>query len=110
MEFEEELTVESLSEDHTLVLSHAIPQNADAQLLKAARAAAVACQLETQLEHPDSPDLKKLEFILTDIRTRLGEPEPQGIPLDRETEATLEKLEKDWKPQPHKPHDRGRGR
>jgi hypothetical protein len=110
MASERELTVENLSEDHRLVLANPIPQDADAQLLKAARAAAVACKVETEIERPDSPDLKKIEAILTDIRTRLGEPEPKPIPIDPETEKTLNKLEKSFKPKPHKHRDFDRDR
>jgi len=87
-----------------------VPQDADAQLLKAARQAAVACQFEIQLERPDSPDHKKIDPILTDIRTRLGEPEPEAKPLEPGMKSTLDKLEKNWTAQPHRRHDRSRGR
>ena len=110
MASDEKLTVENLSEDHRLVLDHPIPQDADAQLLKAARDAAVVCQLELQLERPNSRDLKKIETILTDIRTRLGEPEPQPIPIEPALKARLDEVEKTWTPQPDKPHSRKRGR
>jgi hypothetical protein len=108
MAFENELTVENLSEDHRLVLDHPIRKDADARLLKAARAAAVACQLELELERPNASDLKKIEAILTDIRQRLGEPEP--IPIEPEMEKTLNKLEKTWKAKPHKQRDYDRDR
>jgi len=108
MGFEKDLTVENLSEDHRLVLEHPIPQDAGAQLLKAARDAAVACQLELQLERPSSPDLKKLDTILADIRTRLGEPEPEAKPIDPEMKAALDELEKKWNAQPPKQRDRER--
>jgi len=39
---------------------------------------------------------------------RLGEPEPEGLPLDPEMETTLNELEKNWKSQPQKQHDRER--
>jgi hypothetical protein len=110
MAFDENLTVESLSEDHRLVLDHPIPQDADAQLLKAARDAAVVCQLELQLERPTSPDLKKIDAILADIRTRLGEPEPEAKPIEPGLKATLDELEKKWTAEPPKPHGRGRRR
>jgi hypothetical protein len=110
MAFEEELTVENLSEDHRLVLEHPIPQDAGAQLLKAARDAAVACQLELQLERPSSPDLKKIDAILTDIRTRLGEPEPEAKPMEPGLKPALDELEKKWIAQPPKQRHRGRGR
>jgi hypothetical protein len=110
MAFDEKLTVENLSEDHRLVLDHPIPQDADAQLLKAARDAAVVCQLELQLERPSSPDLKKIDAILTDIRTRLGEPEPEPKPIEPGLKARLDELEKNWTAQPHKQHGRKRGR
>ena len=82
MDFEKELTAESLSEGPWLVLYHRIPQDANEQLLKAARSAAVVCRVETEdlmthgINDPHASDLKKIETILTDIRTRLGEPEP----------------------------------
>jgi hypothetical protein len=110
MASERELTVENLSEDHRLVLDHPIPKDADAQLLKVARAAAVACKVESEIESPNSPDLKKIEAILTDIRTRLGEPEPKPIPIAPEMEKTLNKLEKSWKTKPHKQRDFDRDR
>jgi hypothetical protein len=37
-------------------------------------------------------DLKKIDAILADIRTRLGEPDPE--PLDPEMKTTLDELEK----------------
>ena len=110
MAFDEKLTVESLSEDHRLVLDHPIPQDADAQLLKAARDAAVVCQLELQLERPNSGELKKIDAILTNIRTRLGEPEPEAKPIEPGLKATLDELEKKWTPEPHKQRGRKRGR
>jgi hypothetical protein len=110
MAVERELTVENLAEDHRLVLDHPIPKDADAQLLKAARAAAVVCQLELQLERPNPGDLKKIEAILTDIRTRLGEPEPEAKPLEPGMEKTLNRLEDKWKPRPHKQRDYDRDR
>jgi hypothetical protein len=116
MPFENELTVELLSEDPWLILDHPIPGDADPQLLKAARAAAVVCRFEAEdllTDAPDDPharDLEKLDAILTDIRTRLGEPEPEGKPLDPEMKSTLDDLEKNWPAQPDKKHDRGRGR
>jgi hypothetical protein len=100
MAFEEELTAERLSEDHWLVLDHPIPQGADEKLLKAARAAAVVCHVETEdliahdSDNPHARDLKKIEAILTDIRHRLGEPEPQ--PLEPGMKSTLDELEKTW--------------
>jgi hypothetical protein len=110
MAAERELSVENLSEDHWLVLDRPIPADADPQLLTAARDAAVVCQLELQLERPSSPDLKKIDSLLTDIRKRLGEPEPEPKPLDPEMKATLDELEKKWRAQPDKPRDRGRSR
>ena len=110
MAAERELSVENLSEDHWLVLDRPIPADADPQLLTAARDAAVVCQLELQLERPSSPDLKKIDSLLTDIRKRLGEPEPEPKPLDPEMKATLDELEKKWTAQPDKQRDRGRGR
>lgn len=110
MAFERALTVETLFEDHRLVLDHPIPEDADARLLKAARTAAVACKVETEIERPDSPDLKKIDAILTDIRTRLGEPEPEAKPLEPGMEKTLNKLEKTWKAKPHKQRDWDRER
>jgi hypothetical protein len=114
MEFEKQLTVERLSEDPWLVLYHPIPQDADTQLLKAARAAAVLCRTESELlstnyaQDPHTTELKKIDAILTDIRKRFGEPEPEPKPLDPEMKATLDKLEKKWPAQPDKPRDRGR--
>ncbi len=116
MASERELSVERLSEDPWLVLYHRIPQDADAQLLKAARAAAVACRTETELlathepNDPHAPDLKKIDAILTDIRTRLGEPEPEAKPMEPGLKAQLDELEKKWTAQPTKQHHRGRGR
>jgi hypothetical protein len=110
MAFQKELTVENLSEDHRLVLDHPVPQDADAQLLKAARDAAVVCQLELQLQRPSSPDLKKIDAILTDIRTRLGEPEAEPKPREPGLKAALDELEKKWTAQPPKQRHRGRGR
>jgi DNA-binding NarL/FixJ family response regulator len=91
-------------------LDHPIPKDADAQLLKAALDVAVVCQLETQLERPDPRDLKKIDAVLTDIRTRLGEPEPEPKPIEPGLKATLDELEKNWTAKPHKQHGRGRGR
>jgi hypothetical protein len=114
MHHEKELTVERLAEDPWLVLHHPIREDADPQLLKAARAAAVVCRVvsEDLITHrhddPHFSDLKKIDAILADIRTRLGEPEPEPMPLDPEMEATLEKLEKDWQAPPHKPRERER--
>jgi hypothetical protein len=100
-----ELSVENLSEDHWLVLDRSIPADADPQLLTAARDPAVVCQLELQLERPSSPDLKKIDAILTDIRNRLGEPEPK--PIEPGMKATLDELEKKWTAQPDRQRDRG---
>jgi len=116
MASERELSVENLSEDPWLVLYHPIPQDADAQLLKAARAAAVVCRTETEIlathepNDPHAPDLKKIDAILTDIRTRLGEPEPEPKPLEPGLKAALDELEKKWTAQPPKQRHRGRGR
>jgi hypothetical protein len=69
MAFERELTVERLAEDPWLVLYHQIPQDADAQLLKAARAAAVVCRVETEdsmthdSDDPHARDLDKIDAI-----------------------------------------------
>jgi hypothetical protein len=93
-------------------LDHPLPDGADPQLLKAARAAAVVCRYEAEdlIAHdskdPHARDLKKIDAIFTDIRHRLGEPEPVGIKLDPEVEKTLNELEKNWKAQPQKQHDR----
>jgi hypothetical protein len=109
-----ELTVHTLTEDPWLVLDHPLPEGADPHLLKAARAAAVVCRYETEdliRSSPNDPharDLKKIDAIFTDIRHRLGEPEPEGLPLDPEMEKTLNELEKNWKPEPQKQHDRER--
>jgi hypothetical protein len=116
MASERELSVERLSEDPWLVLYHPIPQDADAQLLKAARAAAVVCRTETELlatheaNDPHAPDLKKIDAILTDIRKRLREPVPEVKPLEPGMKTTLDELEKKWTAQPDKQLDRGRGR
>ena len=110
MASDRELSVENLFEDHWLVLDRPIPADANAQLLTAARDAAVVCQLELQLERPGSPDLKKIDAILTDIRKRLGEPEPEPKPLDPGMKSTLDEFEKKWTAQPDKQRDRGRGR
>jgi hypothetical protein len=110
MASERELSVENLSEDHWLVLDRPIPADADPQLLTAARDVAVVCQLELQLERPSSPDLKKIDAILTDIRKRLGEAELEARPLEPGMKATLDELEKKWAAQPDKQRDRGRGR
>ena len=99
MAFEKELTVERLSEDPWLVLDHPIPQDADAQLLKAARNAAVVCKVEAEIDHSDSAAVKKIDTILTDIRQRLGEPEPEPKPIDPEMKTTLDELEKTWSAQ-----------
>ena len=91
-----------------------IPETADPQLLKAARAAAVVCLYEAEdlIAHdskdPHAQDLKKIDAVFTDIRHRLGEPEPEGLPLDPEMEKTLNELEKNWKAQPQKQEDRER--
>jgi hypothetical protein len=98
--FGKELTVERLSEDHWLVLHHPIPQDADPQLLKAARAAAVVCRFETEdlmthdIDDPHARDLTKIDAILTDIHQRLGEPEPEAKPLDPEIKTALDEFEK----------------
>ncbi len=111
---EKELTVHNLLEDPWLVLDHPLPETADPQLLKAARAAAVVCRYEAEdlIAHdskdPHARDLKKIDAIFTDIRQRLGEPELEGLPLDPEMEKTLNELEKNWKAQPQKHHDRER--
>lgn len=104
MASERELSVERLSEDPWLVLYHPIPRNADAQLLKAARAAAVVCRTETEListhdaQDPHAPDLRKIDAILSDIRKRLGEPEPEAKPLEPGMKTTLDELEKNGPP------------
>jgi ankyrin repeat protein len=109
-----ELTVHNLLEDPWLVLDHPLPEGADPQLLKAARAAAVVCRYEAEdlIAHdskdPHAQDLKKIDAVFTDIRHRLGEPEPEGLPLDPEMEKTLNELEKNWKAQPQKQEDRER--
>jgi hypothetical protein len=109
-----ELTVHTLLEDPWLVLDHPLPDGADPQLLKAARAAAVVCRYEAEdlIAHdskdPHARDLKKIDAIFTDIRHRLGEPELEGLPLEPEMEKTLNELEKNWKAQPQKQHDRER--
>ena len=109
-----ELTVHTLLEDPWLVLDHPLPGGADPQLLKAARAAAVVCRYEAEdliahdPQHPHARDLKKIDAIFTDIRHRLGEPELEGIKLEPEMEKTLNELEKTWKPEPQKQHDRER--
>jgi hypothetical protein len=59
-------------------------------------------------QHPHARDLKKIDAIFTDIRHRLGEPELEGIKLEPEMEKTLNELEKTWKPEPQKQHDRER--
>ena len=59
---------------------------------------------------PHARDLKKIDAILTDIRTRLGEPEPEGKPLEPGMKTTLDELEKKWTARPHKQHDRRHGR
>jgi hypothetical protein len=116
MASERELTVENLSEDPWLVLYHPIPRDADAQLLKAARSAAVVCRTETELlathepNDPHAPDLKKIDSILTDIRERLGEPEPEAKPIEPGLKAALDKLERKSTAQPPKQRRHGRGR
>lgn len=57
---------------------------------------------------PHAHDLKKLDAILTDIRHRLGEPEPEDRPLEPGMKSTLDQLEKKWNAQPHKQRDRER--
>ncbi len=58
------------------------------------------CHVETEdliahdSDDPHARDLKKIEAILTDIRHRLGEPEPQR--LEPEMKSTLDELEKTW--------------
>jgi hypothetical protein len=112
MASEREFSLKRLSEDPWLVLYHPIPQDADAELLKAARAAAVLCRTESELlsthdaQDPHAPDLKKIDAILTDIRKRLGEPEPEPKSVEPGMKATLDELEAKWKAQPHKQHDR----
>jgi hypothetical protein len=114
MDMERELTVERLAEDPWLVLHHPIPADADPQLLKAARAAAVVCRVvaEDLITHgPEDPhfsDLKKIDAILADIRNRLDEPEPDAKPLEPEMKTILDELEKNWKAQPPKQRDRER--
>jgi len=96
---ENHLTVERLSEDPWLVLEHPIPRDADPQVLKAARNAAVVCKVEAEIDHSDSAAVKKIDAILTDIRQRLGEPEPEPKPIDPEMKTTLDHLQKTWSPQ-----------
>jgi hypothetical protein len=107
-----ELTIKNLTEDPWLVVEHPIPETADPQLLKAARAAAVVCRYEAEdliRSSPNDPharDLKKIDAILTGIRHRLGEPEPKGIKLDPETEKILEQHEKTWTAQKQRDRER----
>lgn len=109
-----ELTIKNLTEDPWLVLDHPIPEDADPRLLKAARAAAVVCRYEAEdliaaePEGPHAQTLDRIDAIFTDIRHRLGEPEPAALPLDPEMEKTLNELEKTWQAQPQKQHDRER--
>jgi hypothetical protein len=109
-----ELTVHTLLEDPWLVLDHPLPEGADPQLLKAARAAAVVCRYEAEdliRSSPNDPharNLKKIDAIFTDIRHRLGEPEPEGIKLEPEMKTTLDELEKTWDALRHKERDRER--
>jgi hypothetical protein len=42
---------------------------------------------------------KKVDAILTEIRQRLGEPEPEPKPIDPEMKTTLDELEKTWNAQ-----------
>jgi hypothetical protein len=111
-----ELTIKNLTEDPWLVVDHPIPETADPQLLKAARAAAVVCLYEAEdliasdPKDPRSQDLKKIDAIFTDIRHRLGEPEPEPLPLAPGMENTLNELEKTWNAQPQKQRDRERER
>jgi hypothetical protein len=114
MALENDLTVKNPTEDPWLVLDHPIPETADPQLLKAARAAAVVCRYEAEdliaaePEGPHAQTLDRIDAIFTDIRHRLGEPEPAALPLDPEMEKTLNELEKTWQAQPQKQHDRER--
>jgi hypothetical protein len=95
-------------------LDHPLPEGADPQLLKAARAAAVVCRYEAEdliRSRPNDPharNLKKIEAIFSDIRHRLGEPEPEGIKLEPEMEKTLNELEKTWDALRNKERDRER--
>jgi hypothetical protein len=114
MALENDLTVKNPTEDPWLVLDHPIPETADPQLLKAARAAAVVCRYEAEdliaaePEGPHAQTLDRIDAIFTDIRQRLGEPEAAALPLDPEMEKTLNELEKTWQAQPQKQHDRER--
>jgi hypothetical protein len=107
-----ELTIKNLTEDPWLVLDHPIPETADPQLLKAARAAAVVCRYEVEdliaaePEGPHAQTLDKIDAIFTDIRHRLGEPEPEALPLDPETEKILEQHEKTWTAQKQRDRER----
>lgn len=58
------------------------------------------------IDDPHARDLKKIDAILIDIRTRLGEPEPEPKPLEPGIKTTLDDLEKKWNAQPHKQRDR----
>lgn len=93
-------------------MDHPIPETADPQLLKAARAAAVVCRYEVEdliaaePEGPHAQTLDKIDAIFTDIRHRLGEPEPEALPLDPETEKILEQHEKTWTAQKQRDRER----
>jgi hypothetical protein len=86
-----------LLEDPENVLEFPLPPDASTALLKAGRDAA--------LSYPIADDIpsfvrNKLEFALeqrlTEIRHRLGDPEPEPKPLEPEIETALDELEKKW--------------
>ncbi len=87
-----------LLEDPENVLEFPLPPNASVALLKAAR--------DTALSYPVADEIpsfvrNKLELALeqrlTEIRQRLGDPEPEPKPLEPGIKTTLDKLEKKWK-------------
>ena len=89
-----------LFENVESVLEFPLPPDASVALLKAAR--------DTALSYPIAGDIptfvrNKLEFALeqrlTEIRQRLGEPEPEAKPLEPGLKTTLDELEKKWNAQ-----------
>jgi hypothetical protein len=85
-----------LLDDPETVLEFPLPPDASVALLKAARDTVVSY-------HPITDDMpsfvqNKLELAieqrLTEIRQRLGEPEPEPKPLQPEIKTTLDELEK----------------
>jgi hypothetical protein len=55
--------------------------------------------ITSDIDDSHSRNLKKVDALLTDIRQRLGEPEPDAKPLDPEMKTTLDQLEKTWNAQ-----------